>query len=206
MGVLKKNYRKLSDEQLMAGVQQRDTAAFDELYHRYSRRLLYFFYRMLGGDEEKAQDFLQDIFLKIVEKPDRFRTDKCFSAWIFAVANNKCKNEYRQMESRSRVRNDENPDARSLSGDDPYHPMEKKVDHSSFERAVMRELAGMEESHRGTFLLRYQENFSIREISEILNCSEGTVKSRLFYTARKLADKLKAFNPLNSEVFNNGKE
>ncbi len=206
MGILKKDYRKLSDEQLMAGVQHSDTSAFDELYQRYSRRLLYFFYRMLSGDEEKAQDFLQDIFLKVVEKPGLFQTNRSFSTWIFTVAHNQCKNEYRRMGNRSSVHNDENLDARSLPENSPYHPAEEKVDHSAFGQAVMNELGKMEESHRGTFLLRFQENFSIREISEILDCSQGTVKSRLFYTARKLADKLKALNPSNSEVLGNGKE
>ena len=64
MPLFQKKYDTLTDEKLMAHIQRGDTAAFDELYTRYSKRLLYYFHRMLGGDGEKAQDFLQDLFLK----------------------------------------------------------------------------------------------------------------------------------------------
>ena len=69
----------------MEYIQRRDISAFDELYRRYSHRLLRYFYRELGGDEGKAQDFLQEIFLKIVEKPELFDTERRFSSWIFRL-------------------------------------------------------------------------------------------------------------------------
>ena len=71
-------YHTLTDEKLMSRIQRGSTAAFDELYARYSKRMLYYFHRMLGRDEEKAQDFLQDLFLKIVEDPARFKRGSCF--------------------------------------------------------------------------------------------------------------------------------
>ncbi|MDP7122228.1 MAG: sigma-70 family RNA polymerase sigma factor, partial [Candidatus Marinimicrobia bacterium] len=78
----------------------RKTSAFDELYARYSSRLFHYFYRMLGGNPEKARDFLQDIFFKIVENPDRFHTGNRFSSWVFTIAHNMCKNEYRRLDVR----------------------------------------------------------------------------------------------------------
>jgi RNA polymerase sigma-70 factor (ECF subfamily) len=48
--------------------------------------------------------------------------------------------------------------------------------------------------------LRFQENLSIKEISEILDCSEGTVKSRIFHSTRKLMNRLKEYNPYHAEV------
>ena len=161
---------------------------------QYSKRLLYHFHRMLGNNEEKAQDFLQDIFLKVIERPDRFCTQYRFSTWIFTIAHNMCKNEYRSRHVRRIVVNEPEIDDLPMWMDED-HPIEKAVDHQMFQQAVFDELAQMSADHRTTFLLRHQEDYAIQEISAVLNCSEGTTKSRLHYTTRKLAQKLQSHNP-----------
>jgi RNA polymerase sigma-70 factor (ECF subfamily) len=200
MVIFKNKYKKFSDEELMGCIQRGDTSAFDELYNRYSRRLLFYFFRELGGDQEKAQDFLQEIFFKIVDKPGLFHTEKKFSTWIFTVAFNMCKNEYRRLEVREIVENNVNMDEALQGLESEYHPAEQNVDQKVFKHALFEELEKFDDGHRSVFLLRYQQNFSIKEIGEIFGCSEGTVKSRLFYTTQKLAAKLKAFNPYKAEV------
>jgi RNA polymerase sigma-70 factor (ECF subfamily) len=200
MTIFKHKYKKLGDEKLMQCIQQGDASAFNELYDRYSKRLLFYFFRELGGDEEKAQDFLQEVFLKIVEKPGLFCTERKFSTWIFTVAYNMCKNEYRRMEVRNVVDNNVDIDETQPGADDDYHQVERNIDQKAFERALIAELEKLEDSHRSAFLLRYQQNLTIKEIGDILGCSEGTVKSRLFYATHKLATRLKAFNPYQAEV------
>lgn len=200
MAILRHKYKEFGDEKLMECVQRGDTSAFNELYNRYSKRLLFYFFRELGGDQEKAQDFLQDIFLKIVEKPDLFCTERRFSTWIFAVAYNMCKNEYRRVGVESVVDSTANMDGMSQDIDSDYHQLERNMDQKTFESALIAELEKFDDGHRSAFLLRFQENLSIKEIGEILGCSEGTVKSRLFYTTQKLATKLKAFNLFKPEV------
>ena len=200
MPILKRKYGTLSDEKLMERIQHQDTSAFNELYERYSLRLLFYFYRNLGEDKDRAQDFLQDIFLKIVEKPELFDPERTFSTWIFTVAYNLCKNEYRRLENRKAVENnpDINPISQSLQSANPCP--EHNIDERDFKNALFQELDKFDEDHRSTFLLRYQQNLCIEEISEILDCPEGTVKSRLYYTTKKLATKLKAFNPYSIQV------
>lgn len=166
--------------------------ALDELYGRYSQRLLNYFFRMLGHDEEKAQDFLQDIFLKIIEKPYMFQSKTSFSAWIFTVASNMCKNEYRRMSVRERVANEENMDA---FPERSPRLIEQRIDDAEFETLLFDALNELAAEKQSTFLLRFQEHFSIKEISEILACSEGTVKSRLFYTTKYLAERLAVYAP-----------
>jgi RNA polymerase sigma-70 factor (ECF subfamily) len=203
MAIFRNKYKKYTDEKLMKCIQDGNTSAFNELYDRYSRRLLFYFYRELGGDEEKAQDFLQEIFLKVVEKPGLFDTERRFSTWIFTVAYNMCKNEYRRLEVREIVENDAKMDEVAHGLERDYHQAEQNLDRKTFEKELLAELEKFEDGHRCAFLLRYQQDLSIKEIGEILGCSEGTVKSRLFYTTRKLARKLKAFNPCRSEVTKN---
>ena len=200
MVVFRNKYKKYTDEKLMRCIQRKDTSAFNELYDRYSQRLLFYFFRELGGDEEKAQDFLQEIFLKIVENPGLFDTERRFPTWMFTVAYNMCKNEYRRLEIRDIVETDADMDAIPHELESEYHPAEQNLDQKIFKRALFAELEKFDNGHRSAFLLRYQQNFSIKEIGEILECSEGTVKSRLFYTTQKLAAKLKAFNPYKTEV------
>ena len=184
----------------MQCIQRGDTSAFNELYDRYSKRLLFYFFRELGGDEEKAQDFLQEIFLKVVEKPGLFDTERKFSTWIFSVAYNMCKNEYRRLEVREVVENNVDVDGVLHGSECEHYQAEQKIDQKLFEKALSVELEMLEDGHRSAFLLRYQQDLSIKEIGEILGCSEGTIKSRLFYTTRKLAKKLTAFNPYKVEV------
>ncbi len=197
--------KNLSDEQLMRHVQQGEAWALDALYHRYARRLLTFLYRMLGRDRDTAQDLLQDVFLKLIEKPHLFRSGYRFSTWIFTIAHNRCKNEYRRKATRRTVLTDADPDSSSAMPPDPVPVAEQHVDRVLFESALMTALEQLDASHRTTFLLRFQEEFSIQDIGEIMDCSPGTVKSRLFYTTRKLAETLKAFHPTNPKGFDHGK-
>ena len=104
MKVFGLSLKSCSDEYLMAQVKDKDTAAFEELYNRYSKVILSFLYKMLGGSEAQAQDFLHDIFLKIIEKPYLFDQSKKFKTWIFQIAHNKCKNEYRKKDIRNQTK------------------------------------------------------------------------------------------------------
>ncbi len=194
--MLATDYSPQSDEYLVEGIKNGDIAAFDELYGRYNHRLFHFFYRMFNKDSEKAEDFLQDLFLKLIEKPHLFDGSKRFSTWFYAIAQNMCKNEYRRLS----IRLSKQPqiDEMLYNADKICLPdIENRIDGTLFLQMLNEEIEQLDEIKRGTFLLRYQENFSIKEIADIMQCSEGTVKSRIFYTIQKLADKLKIFAPQN---------
>lgn len=181
------------DEHLLVRLQKGDMCAFDVLYERYSQRLLTYFYRMLGGQEEKAQDFLQDLFLKVIEKSHLFSGPR-FSTWVYTMAYNMCKNEYRRLS----IRQEHDHQIHTFHGSHEENTtllIEQQMDQQAFLKALYQALDTLKEEHRQVFLLRHQEHFSIREISEITACSEGTVKSRLFYGLKKLAQKLRPFSP-----------
>ncbi len=187
-------YELLTDEELMGQIVAGVTAAFDALYDRYSERMLYYFYRMLGRDEKQAQDFLQDLFIKIVEKPEAFDVKRKFSTWIYTLAGNMCKNEYRRLE----VRRNGAVIIKRRNGNGSSLPrIESEMDNEEFEKHLWATLDTLDETKKSTFLLRHQEHCSIKEISEIMDVSEGTVKSRLFYTTKKLAEKLSIYDPKN---------
>ena len=185
-----------SDERLVQLIREGSEPAFDELYARYSRRMLVFFYRMFNNDEDKAQDALQDIFMKLIERPELFDTGKKFSSWFFSVAWNMCKNEYKH----STVKSSAHAEIRyrsSPADESAFSEISGKIDSTVFRRTLYAALESVSEEKRSAFLLKYQENMSIKEIAEVQACSEGTVKSRLFYTIKYLAGKLAAFDPKN---------
>ncbi|MEZ4851233.1 MAG: RNA polymerase sigma factor [Bacteroidia bacterium] len=186
-------YEQCSDEELMRLIAENDERAFDEIYRRYSDRMLRYFWRMLNQDEEKSQDFLQDLMMKVVEKAHLFNAERRFSTWVYSVASNMCKNEYRsQAVRRVMTRLDDHTEINALE-----LPDEGQIDRKSFEKQLEVELDNLSDNHREVFVLRYQEDLSIKEIGEVMACSEGTVKSRIFYALRKLATGLHAFNPKN---------
>lgn len=181
----------------MTRVARSDNRAFSTLYDRHSPALLRYFHRMLWKDMEKAEDFVQDFFMKIIRYPESFDPKRKFSTWMYSVAHNMCKNEYRRMEIRKPA--DFEKAAYAAEGDHGDH-FGKRIDRKAFMKRLSGELEHLDENHRTTFLLRYEENFSIREISEVLDCSEGTVKSRLFYTLRRLSSKLQEFAPAEKQT------
>ncbi len=167
--------------------------AFNEIYQRYSKKLFLFFYRKLYQDKDYAEDFLQNLFLKIIEKAHLFDTEKSFSSWIYSIAYNMCKNEYRKNGSTKEI---------SLNIEELKHNLtfpsnlSDKTDLTLFKKKLDIELNKLDEKHNLTFTLRHLDNLSIKEISEVMDCSEGTVKSRLFYTTKKLSEKLKNFKAI----------
>lgn len=189
MTFFRKNYREKTDEELMLLLTERKQQAFDELYARYSKSMLNFFFRMLNFDREKAEDMLHDLFLKIIEKPHLFDSSKTFSTWIFSIAHNMVKNEYRNQQVRAEYKN-----YQTLSQEQTITSVEK-IDKDLFHQKLQAELEKIDAELRTLFNLRFTEEMSIKQIAEILECPEGTVKSRLFYLTKNLSTKLFLFKP-----------
>ena len=180
----RKKTEKYSDEKLMQEVAAGNQMAFNILYHRYKNRLFYYFFRMLNNSEELANDFLQELFLKIIEKPESFNPAFRFSSWIFSMAGNMCKNEYRKRESRGETITSEINTNQSEEMNHSAYSTEQALEK------VFEALNKLDTDQRSTFLLRYREGFSMKEIAEILNIAEGTVKSRLHNAKKQLAREL----------------
>lgn len=190
MRLLHKNLRNKNDVELVLLLRNGNKEAFSILYERYSDKLVRFFHRMLNKDLEKAQDFMHDLFLRIVENPGSFDTKKRFDTWVFHIAYNMCKNEYRKITVRNEYR--ESHIWSDIFADESHM---NRIDHQKFNEELNVKLNSMEEIHRTVFLLRYQQELSLKEIAEIMDCPEGTVKSRLFYTIKLLSEKLYVFDP-----------
>lgn len=186
----------LLDEELMFHLSNGETSAFDELYKRYSHRLLVYFTRMLNFDEELAKDALQDLFLKIAEVPEKFNKDLSFRVWIFSVASNTCKNFYRHKAIVNQSREEITHLNKGIS-EDGFLTAARKIDAGVFHKILNETLDKLPLEKKEAFILKYQEEKSLAEIAEIQQCPEGSVKSRIHYTIKILEEQLHLFNPLN---------
>lgn len=196
MRLLRKDYKTFTDEQLVIAMAGGDQLAFNNLYDRYSRPLMTYFMRMLWKDRELAEDFLHDLFAKLVHRPELFDTTRSFKTWVYSVANNMCKNEYKRREVRKNTQN-------GLDSSAPVSDVNKNTMNQAheqlFREAFNEQLRVLDQKHREVFEMRHFDGLSIKEIADILQISEGTVKSRLFYATKYLAEGLKEYNPVLTE-------
>jgi len=125
----------------------------------------------------------------VITKHHYYDASRSFKTWIFSVAANMCKNEFKRNEIRKNTK---------TGIDHLYYVssdanLEKVIHEKQFKDALLGALDEMDEKHREVFVLKHMDGLSIKEISEIMEIQEGTVKSRLFYAIKRLANQLKVF-------------
>lgn len=183
-----------TDEQLMELFATRDSErAFEELYRRHASRFKGFFMRMLAADGALADDFLQELFLRIYQARESYRQGSSFSTWAFTIAYNLCRNEYRRRDVAEGYACEQRETAPAEAGELP--DFENRYDRAVFYGQLKRALAGLTAEQRAAYTLRYEEELSVQEIARILHCPEGTVKSRLFYALKLLKQALADYKP-----------
>jgi RNA polymerase sigma-70 factor (ECF subfamily) len=160
-----------------------DQRAFGELVRRYDTRLLNFVYRTIG-DRERAQDLVQETFVRVYRHIERFDLSKKFSTWIYTIASNLAKNELR---NRSRnplvlfqtIKKNWDADHRPLEWEDTQYKPDDLFRKRHLREKVEEAVKELPEHHRIVFVLRELEGKTYEEIAEITGCNLGTVKSRL---------------------------
>jgi RNA polymerase sigma-70 factor (ECF subfamily) len=168
-----------------------DRDAFRALYETYKDKVfsicLYFFH----GDEAEAADVTQEVFLKLFAGMASFRGEAGFSTWLYRLVRNACLDESRRKSARARVSEPE-----KLSNREPEFL--DILDTKTIQQAV----SALPPKFRLPILLRYFEEYSYEEMSSTLNCSMGTVASRLNRGHKMLA---KLLAPLRGRVVAGGR-
>lgn len=169
-----------------------DPRAFGLIVERYQLRLLNFIFRMIG-DRERAEDLVQEAFLRVYRHLDRFDRSRKFSTWIYTIASNLAKNELRNRGrsplvtfEQARPRNEE--DNRPVDFEDKDNRPDDLFDQRTLKALVDETVAKLSSHHREVFVLRELEGKSYEEIAEIMHCNLGTVKSRLNRARQSFAE------------------
>jgi len=176
-------FADIEDAQVVRAFLEGHDRAFDELVSRYQTRLLNFIYRTVG-DRERAEDLVQEVFIRIYRHLHRFDQTKKFSTWAYTIASNLAKNELR---NRSRnplvlfqtIKRNWEADHRPLQFEDSSSRPDDLFRKRHLRELVEQSVSQLPEHHRVVFVLRELEGKTYEEIAEITGCNLGTVKSRL---------------------------
>lgn len=169
--------------QLVAAHLAGDARAFQELVVRYRSRLVAFVGRMIG-DRERAEDLVQEAFMRVYRHLHRFDPTKKFSTWIYTIASNLAKNELRNRGRSPLVyceslRSPGGDEPRPLQFEDPTTRPDDMYATRYLREMVDVTVAALSPHHREVFVLRELEGRSYEEIAALTRCNLGTVKSRL---------------------------
>jgi RNA polymerase sigma-70 factor (ECF subfamily) len=172
--------RELSDEELILEFQKNSTEeAFNILVQRYKNPLTNFVFRFLG-DYESCADVVQETMIKVYRYKDSYSSVAKFSTWIYTIAGNLARTEYRRQRRQNLFSISDYGDEHKTYDlpDESYRP-DVAADSEIKDEIIQKALLKVKETYREAVILRDIQGLSYEEISEILGVNEGTVKSRI---------------------------
>ena len=187
---VRERLRGLDDSGVVSAFLEGESRAFDELVSRYQNRLLNFVYRTTG-DRERAEDLVQEVFVRVYRHIHRFDRSRKFSTWIYTIASNLAKNELR---NRSRnplvlfqtIRRNWEDDDRPLQFEDPGTRPDDLYRKRHLREAVEDAVEKLPPHHRNVFVLRELEGKSYEEIGTTLGIPSNSVGPTLYRARAKL--------------------
>ncbi len=185
---------------LIQRAQDGDVVAFENLIQEYQKRIFSIAYRMMQNQEDAA-DLTQEILLKLFKNLDKFRGNSKFSTWVYRVATNSCLDALKKAKRQTGYSLDKGIETEegTLLGEIPDKgPTPQEVaEKKAMIEAVRLGIAKLSKEHQRVMILREFEGLSYEEIAQILNCSVGTVKSRI----NRGRENLKKILSQNRELF-----
>lgn len=176
--------------------------AFDELIEKYQKTAYNIALRMLKNPDD-AMDISQEAFIKVYKSIKTFNFESAFSTWLYRIVTNTCLDFLRKKNANvysidNPIQTDDGEIERDIpdSSDGPEEALEKKLTKELVNNAINK----LDENHRIVIILRDIQGFSYEEISNILDCSIGTVKSRINRARNNLKEIIIKDMELNKKV------
>lgn len=175
---------KIADEELMFRLARGNSYALEVLVKRYKLKIINFVYRMVG-DLDQAEDIAQEVFIRVYQHRERYQPIAKFSTWLYTIASNLAKSELRR-------RSIFNPISLTRLKGERLSSIKSSPDKALLEKELGQKIQeGIEKlkpNYRAPLILRDVEGLSYEEISEIVGCPLGTVKSRINRARLKLRE------------------
>jgi RNA polymerase sigma-70 factor, ECF subfamily len=180
---------------VLARARQGDSEAFRALVERHSRSVFRLAYRMTGNEQD-AEDVVQESFLRAYRQLGRFESRANFGTWLYRITANCSVDLMRSKQARhDQTRKDSLDDAMELSSPNEASP-ERLAESAQINQRVQDALAGLSPLERAAFTLRHYEGRSIDEISKTLGLGTSAAKHSVFRAVKKLR---LALAPLRSQ-------
>jgi RNA polymerase sigma-70 factor (ECF subfamily) len=183
----------LSDNELIIQANNGNHSAFEELIYRYDKSVLSIALNYVH-DNDDAKDIYQEVFIRVYRSLKKFEMSSEFSTWLFRIATNVCltyksrSKKHLQLSINEEFEEDEHKKSYELISDN-RDPGELAT-NTELGSLISDAVDSLSDKQRITFTLKHYEGYKIREIAEMLNCREGTVKKYLFDAIRNLRKNL----------------
>lgn len=185
------------DQELVAAAQGGDRRAFQVLYQRYERKVYAVAYGFLRSQED-ALDVVQEAFIKVHRYLPNFEGQSSFYTWLYRIVANLCIDHIRRsgrkkdVEFDDKLRHDGDQDATSKMVQiaqlgDPAEAVRNK----EILKAVRESLGHLSDKHRAVIVMRELQGLSYADMAKSMDCSKGTIMSRLFHARRNMQKLLK---------------
>jgi RNA polymerase sigma-70 factor, ECF subfamily len=168
---------------------QSDDGTAVEMFVRAHQQPVYRLALSVLDDPAEAEEAAQDALVAAIKSLHTYRGDSAFTTWLYAITLNVCRTRLRKQRSRDRLM-DTLKSIFHVGGDLHAHPEDVAI-RSQADASVARAVNSLDEKHRLPVVLRYYNEFSIAEIAQLLDISEGTVHSRLFTARERLRGMLR---------------
>lgn len=177
------NLNKPSHEELLAACQKGSEDAFSELFEQYHKRVLHVAYRLCGNIQE-AEDITQEVFLKVFKGISNFHAAATFFTWLYRITVNLCLDKKRKRQRREKYDANAGLDSGSNNFDqavsnESTHALDQEIWQDELQEMLQRALNKIKPKLRTVIVLKDIEGLSYREVAQIVDCSEGTISSRL---------------------------
>lgn len=183
-----------TDEMLFSQVQRGDVHAFDTIVSRYKTRLYNCVYRMVH-QSEAAEDLVQETFLRVYKNRNNYQATSNFSTWIYTIALNLARSELRKRKRRQffslNTASHEDSTSEGFDLPDPSSGPDDHIEQSELGQAIQRAIDQLPIKYRTVIVLRDIEELSYEQISEIMECPTGTIKSRVNRARLRLQEMLR---------------
>jgi len=186
------------DRALVASASRGDLGAYDQLVRRYQARIYGLVYNMTGSKED-AEDLVQDVFVKAFSSLKGFRGTSSFYTWIYRIAINRTINFLKKRKKRQAL--SLNDVDEGVERDPAYVELSARESPArdtsllELQEKLNKALLTLSEKHRTVVVLHDIQGLPHEEIARMTGCSEGTVRSRLFYARQQLQGELAEFAP-----------
>jgi len=185
-------YSSAPDERLVKAAQKGDMRAFEEMVNRHRDKIYARAYTMMRNEDE-AVDLSQEAWVKGWQRLVQFQGESSFTTWMTRIVINLCLDQLRKKK-RQRAESIEEMNEES-GGVERQMPVITVNPTEGLERAELRAridraMSQLSEAHRTVLMLHEFEHMEYKTIAKTMNCSIGTVMSRLFYARRRMASLL----------------
>jgi RNA polymerase sigma-70 factor (ECF subfamily) len=178
--------RDAADERVVEAARSGQHEAFEELVRRYRNQVFALSFHFLRNREE-AWDLSQEVFIKAHRALGRFRGDAAFKTWLMRITANQCR-DYLKKRRLDTVAFD--PSRLPEQEVNPADAPDRRAEASELGKTIIEAVDSLPHKHRTAFVLREFQGLSYAEMAEAMDCSMGTVMSRLHHARKKLQKKL----------------